>query len=139
MTLQQAAPLAGRLLKVAPTVIAGKGRGVVAQAPIRAGELIDEACTVPLENELCDAIEKTPLGDHYFAHPADDTAGLLVLGLPSLCNHDDDPNAGTSYRYQGGLGWVVVLTALRDIGPGEEITRRYACPIWFTAQPQSAD
>jgi SET domain-containing protein len=131
--------MAGRLLKIAPTLISGKGRGVVAQAPIHAGELIDEACTVPLECEHCDAVEKTPLGDHYFAHPSDDTAGLLVLGLPSICNHDAEPNAGTSYRYQDGLGWIVVLTALRDIRPGEEITRRYACSIWFNPQAKLAD
>jgi len=138
MTIQLTAPMAGRLLKIAPAVIAGKGRGVVAQAPIRAGELIDEACTVPLENEHCDVIEKTPLDDHYFAHPSDDSAGLLVLGLPSLCNHDDDPNAGTSYRHQDELGWIVVLTALKDIRPGEEITRRYACPIWFSPEAKPA-
>ena len=29
------------------------------------------------------------------------------------------------------LGWLVTLTATRDIAEGEEITRRYACELWF--------
>ncbi len=120
-----------RLLKIAPARAPGKGRGIFAVAPIRRGEVIDEACTLPLDSAECARIERTTAGEHYFSHPEDDTAGLLVLGLPSLCNHSDHPNAGTSFRQEDGIGWVVVLTALEDIACGQEVTRRYACPVWF--------
>lgn len=120
-----------RLLKIAPARAPGKGRGVFAVAPIRRGEIIDEACTLILNSAECVEIERTTAGEHYFAHPEDDTAGLLVLGLPSLCNHSDHPNAGTSFRRDDDIGWIVVLTALGDIARGDEVTRRYACPVWF--------
>ena len=126
-----------RLRKIAPTLIPGRGRGVIAVAPIAAGEMIDEACTLVLSETQCAAIEKTPAGDHYFMHPNDETAGLLVLGLLSLCNHDEDNNTATSYYFDDDLGWIVILVALRDIHPGEEATRRYACPPWFEVQPNA--
>ncbi len=131
MTLLERGRVQSRVLKIAPARIAGKGRGVIALAPIAAGEVIDEACTLHLDEAQCTAIETTPAGDHYFMHPEDETAGLLVLGLPSLCNHAEDNNAATAYRHDEALGWVLVLTARRDIRPGEEITRRYACAPWF--------
>lgn len=120
-----------RLLKIAAARAPGKGRGVFAVAPIAAGETIDEACTLVLNSAECSEIEKTTAGEHYFAHPEDESAGLLVLGLPSLCNHSDHPNAGTSFRRDDAIGWLVVLTALEDIPRGREVTRRYVCPVWF--------
>jgi len=131
MTLLDQVRAEARLLKIAPAQIPGKGCGVVAVAPIAAGEVIDEACTLHLNDAQCAAIEATPAGDHYFMHPEDETGGLLVLGLPSLCNHAEDHNADTAYRRDEALGWVVVLTARRDIRTGEEVTRHYACPPWF--------
>jgi hypothetical protein len=122
---------APRLLKAAPGPAGAKGRGLFAVAPIARGELIDENCTLDLDEAQCTTIEPTPAGDHYFAHPADDTRGLLVLGYASLSNHADDPSADTGFRFDERLGWIVMLTARHDIGPGEEITRRYACPPWF--------
>ena len=117
-----------RLVKVAPGPTGTKGRGLFATAPIARGELIDENCTLDLDEAQCTTLEPTPVNDHYFAHPADDSRGLLVLGYASLCNHADDHNADTGFRFDEGLGWIVVLTARRDIAAGEEITRRYACP-----------
>ena len=120
-----------RLIKVAPGPAGAKGRGLFATAPIARGETIDENCTLDLDEAQCTTLEPTPVNDHYFAHPADDTRGLLVLGYASLCNHADDPNADTRFRLDERVGWIVVLTARRDIAVGEEITRRYACPPWF--------
>ena len=120
-----------RLIRVAPGPAGAKGRGLFATAPIARGETIDENCTLDLDEAQCTTLEPTPVNDHYFAHPADDTRGLLVLGYASLCNHADDPSADTGFRYDERVGWIVVLTARRDIAAGEEITRRYACPPWF--------
>jgi len=77
------------------------------------GEIIDENCTLNLDEAQCTTLEPTPVNDHYFAH------------------HADDPSADTGFRFDERVGWIVVLTARRDIAAGEEITRRYACPPWF--------
>lgn len=108
-----------------------KGRGVFAAAPIRAGDLLEAAPTAELDRHDTETILGTTLDNYYFAHPADPEGGLLVFGLTSLLNHADDPNTGTTPRHSPGLGWVLELRALRDIGAGEELTRRYACALWF--------
>ena len=58
-------------------------------------------------------------------------AVVTLLGLASLCNHSGTANATTVARKDEAIGWIVELRALRDIRPGEEITRRYACEPWF--------
>lgn len=118
-------------VKVALAAIQGKGRGVVAVAAIDSGELIDVAPTIALRSEDCDLVERTTVGDYYFAHPEDPEGGLVVLGLASLCNHADAPNAEIRWRRDPAAGLVAELLALRPIADGEEITRRYACMPWF--------
>jgi SET domain-containing protein len=121
--------------KVEPRAVPGKGRGLFAVAPIAAGEVLDRACTVPISAEQCLALDRMlPLGDFYFAHPEDARRGLMVLGLASLCNHADQPNADVTYRHDDGLGWIAELVALSDIAAGAEITYRYRCQLWFPAR-----
>jgi len=116
---------------IAVRTTAGKGRGVFAAAAFDAGALIDANACVPLSNADCAAIENTPLGQYYFAHPQSAEDGLFLLGAISLVNHADAPNAEVSWRHESPLGWIAELRALRTIAPGEEITRRYVCPPWF--------
>ena len=52
----------------------------------------------------------------------------LVLGFGSLYNHSDSPNAVAIRQYDD---MVIEFVAIRDIEPGEEITHRYHCPVWF--------
>lgn len=113
----------------------GKGRGVFATAPIRAGELLESALSVELDQHDTDKVVGTTFDNYYFAHPSDPEGGLLVFGLVSLVNHSDEPNAETTSRHFEGLGWVLELRAVRDIAPGEELTRRYACELWFKPEP----
>lgn len=113
-----------------------KGRGVFAAGPIGAGELLETVPTVELNRHDTETIIGTTVDDYYFAHPADPEGGLLVLGLSSLLNHSDAPNAETTARHEEGVGWLIELRALRDIGAGEELTRRYACELWF--EPEAA-
>lgn len=120
-----------RIVKAEPALIAGKGRGLRAVEQLAAGEVIDCAATIALSSPDCDAIETTAIGDYYFAHPNDDQEGLVILGLASLCNHADRPNAEVRWRHEDGLGWIAELVALCAIGTGEEITRRYHCRPWF--------
>jgi len=120
--------------KAVPAQTRGRGRGLFAAAAIATGELIDRACTIPIAVAQCPTLDRLqPLGDFYFRHPEDENAGLMVLGLASLCNHADAPNADVLFVNGNGLGWLADLVALRAIRPGEEITYRYRCPLWFSA------
>lgn len=120
-----------RIVKAEPTIIPGKGRGLRAIGQLAPGEMIESAVTIALSSPDCDTIERTAIGEYYFAHPNDDQEGLVILGLASLCNHADVPNAEVRWRHEDGLGWIAELVALRAIGAGEEITRRYHCRPWF--------
>lgn len=118
--------------KIAPMVSPGRGRGVHALEAIAAGEVLERCCSVELTSDQCDALEEMqPLGDFYFRHPADPECGLLVLGLASLVNHSDTPNAEVRFEHQEGLGWVASIVARRHIPAGAEILHRYRCPPWF--------
>lgn len=119
------------MVKIAVRPAGDKGVGLFATMPIAAGEVLTRDFAVVLDEAACDAIAPTIVDGYYFAHPEDDTAGLLVLGPSALCNHDDAPNADTITAHDDVLGWTVSLVAARPIAPGEEVTRRYACPLWF--------
>ena len=109
----------------------GKGRGVVALVPLAVGEVVERAPTVALSAADTDALPGTVLDDYYFAHPADPEGGLMVLGLSALCNHADDPTAETRAVEDPETGWTVHLVGRQALAPGEELTRRYAGPLWF--------
>lgn len=118
----------------APGASAKGGRGLFAIAPIDAGELIERACTVEIGADQTRSLDQMqPLGDFYFANPKNEKAGLMAFGLMSLCNHADDPNADVRWVEAENIGWLADLVALRVINPGEEITYRYKCPLWFPA------
>lgn len=115
-----------------PGVSEGRGRGLFAVRAIRAGTLIHRACTIEIPAAQCPVLDRMqPLGDFYFQHPEDPEAGLMALGLMSLCNHADRPNADIVFVHEPGLGWLAELVALEPIRPGAEITYRYKCPLWF--------
>jgi SET domain-containing protein len=123
-----------RTIKVVPGVSPGRGRGLFAVAPIGQGEIIDRACTVEIcETQTKPLDEMQPLGDFYFEHPCSKEAGLMVLGVASLCNHSDQPNAHIRFADDRNGGWIAVLYALADIAAGSEVTYRYRCPLWFEA------
>ena len=118
--------------RVAPGVSPGRGRGLFATAAISVGEVIERCCAIPLTSEQCDRLEDIlPLGDYYFRHPENAEEGLLLLGLISLANHADTPNARIGFSHAEGIGWIAELSAARAIAAGEEITHRYRCPPWF--------
>ena len=109
-----------------------KGRGVFAAAPIRAGDLLEAAPSVEIADDI---VPGSGLDDYPFAHPAIPERALIVFGLVSLMNHADEPNTAETKRHVEGLGWIVETRAARDIAPGEEVTRRYACELWFRPEP----
>jgi len=52
----------------------------------------------------------------------------VALGLTSLLNHSDKPNAEVRKDYEKG---EIKLVALREILPGEEVTIDYQMRLWF--------
>lgn len=108
-----------------------KGRGVFARRDLRRGMLLERVPAISLSLADTEAIAVTVLEDFYFANPTDRDGGLLVLGLASLVNHSDTPNAETRAWYDARHGWWVEMRTTREMATGEEITRRYSCPLWF--------
>jgi hypothetical protein len=127
---------AGRDDGLEPRAVPGKGRGVFARHPFAAGSLLLLCPTIELTPADCAEVDRTAaLHKHYFTHPEIDGGGLLALGLLTLANHSPDPNADWDYRADAGLGWVIGLTALRDLAAGEEVTIDYNCALWFDPTP----
>ena len=100
--------------------VKGKGRGVFARRPIREGEAIERVPVLVLPAaEIKDGEGWTGLAGFCFLWGEGTVA--LALGYGSLYNHSFRPNA----RYDDRGPRLKVFTALRDIGPGEEITVNY--------------
>jgi SET domain-containing protein len=121
-----------RCVKAVHGLSPGRGRGLFAAERIAAGEIIERACTVYIDAGQAVALDRMlPLGDFYFRHPLAKEDGLMVLGLASLCNHAEAPNADVRFDDGGAVGWIAVLYALSEIAQGQEITYRYRCALWF--------
>jgi hypothetical protein len=121
-----------RSRKAFPSNVPGKGRGLVAGVDIAQGEQIERCCTVPIGLGVWSTLNQvSPLGDFYFDHPDGSDDGLIVLGLISLVNYADQPNADVVWRHEADLGWIAELVATSPIKQGEEITYRYRCGAWF--------
>ncbi len=119
---------AGRL---AVRDLAGKGRGVVALTPFRAGELIDSAPVLVLPADERRIAERTRISNYWFYWQdggEDDWTAAIALGPVSLCNHSQAPNASFAADTDAGR---IDLVALRDIEAGEEVTFDYGCELWF--------
>jgi SET domain-containing protein len=110
--------------------IPGKGRGVVAIEPLRAGELLEIAPVIPL-TEADRPAQNTILYDYPFLWDDPPYIEAIALGLISMVNHSEAPNAQFETDHASR---TVRLTALRDIAPGEEITFDYGIPLWFDAR-----
>lgn len=121
-------PLAGAISVCA---VAGKGRGVRAEYALSPGDVVEVAPTVALNGAEAVQMDETALGPYYLEHPLDSQAGVVVLGLISLVNHADDPNAAVEWLHDSDTGWYAVLRILTPVAAGEEITHRYQCPPWF--------
>ncbi len=110
----------------------GKGRGVFARRPIRKGEVIERVPVLLLTaEEFSKGLSGTVLEDYCFGWEGDKVA--LALGYGSLYNHSFRPNA----RYEDVGPQAKRFIALRDIGPGEEVTVNYngkpgsRSKVWF--------
>jgi SET domain-containing protein len=107
--------------------IAGKGRGLVAGAPIKAGEVL-EAAPVILIRAGEEPVRGEILYDYPFKWDDPPYAEAIALGLLSMCNHSTDPNCDVDVLVGDKL---VQLNAIRDIAAGEELTFDYGVAPWW--------
>jgi hypothetical protein len=106
---------------------AGKGRGLVAGGPLREGELLEAAPVLPLRREELDP-QRRGIFSYPFDWPDPPYAEAIALGMISLLNHSEQPNADFEIDIPNR---VIRLFAARDIETGEEVTIDYGIPLWF--------
>ena len=109
--------------------IQGKQRGLVATQVIPAGTEIVTCPVIVYDWTDAGRIEKTRLGDYNFRFGERGQRACIVLGVISLCNHAETPNAEVVCREAEE---EMTLVALRPIAAGEEISIRYRRTLWFT-------
>lgn len=110
------------------------GRGVFATEDIGRDTLLMQAPILLIAAEQRDALAATIVDDYVYEWDEDGTAAL-VLGVSSMCNHAEAPNA---YLWLVPSGPSAELVAIADIAAGEEITVSYRAeagpetgPLWF--------
>jgi uncharacterized protein len=110
------------------------GRGLFAIQAIARDTVLMEAPVLLIAADQRDALQATIVDDYVYEWDDDGTAAL-VLGVSSMCNHADEPNA---YLWLVPHGPSAELVTIADIAAGEEITVSYRAeagpetgPLWF--------
>jgi SET domain-containing protein len=109
--------------------IQGKQRGVVATQPIPARTAIVTCPVIIYDWTDAGRIEKTRLAEYNFRFGARGQRACIVLGVISLCNHAESPNAEVVCHEAEE---EMTLVAIRPIAAGEEICIKYRRTLWFT-------
>ena len=108
----------------------GKGRGVIAAAPIAAHTVLEVAPVIPLAPKDQPG-QGSVVYDYPFYWDEAPYVEAIALGMLSMVNHSKDPNAWFEPDIPNR---VIRVAALRDIAAGEEITFDYGIPLWFDEQ-----
>jgi hypothetical protein len=117
-----------------------RGRGVVAEADIAAGTLIERSPVLVIPPGDRAAVDPTIVFTYVFMWEHDTTEedlyrhegrSAIALGYTSLLNHSYTPNCDF-VRHIDEL--VIDLVAHRDIAAGEELTIDYQMTLWFTPE-----
>ncbi|MER9275396.1 SET domain-containing protein-lysine N-methyltransferase [Mesorhizobium sp. M0643] len=106
-----------------------KGRGVFANTPFTAGDLIERAPTWGFDSAEVALLDRTGLFEYYFVRhdrqlKNDSMAGYVIFGFISVVNHSSMPNAKIFWSDEDSGAWAT-LVAAKDIKAGDEITHRY--------------
>lgn len=114
--------------------VSNKGLGVFCLEDIEEGEVIETAPVIFFSKEDAAHIDKTSLYNYYFSTkflPEKDEAraGCLAMGIMSLCNHDENPNAVIE-KVVDEHAVIFRLKSLRKICSNNEILIHYG-EIWF--------
>ncbi len=109
--------------------VPGKGRGLLADRPIAAGNRLERAPAVRLGPKDRAHLDQTAFFAYYFADPqhfgaAGGHDALVAFGRLTFCNHAAHPNAVVRWEEDEAGLWAV-LEAIADIAAGEEITLFY--------------
>lgn len=120
----------GEAIRVRP--VAGKGRGVFAARPIRAGDVFERVPVIVLPAGQVPRIEGTVLENYVYEWTEERWA--VALGAGSIYNHSFKPNARYLKLFDED---AIAYIALTDIEPDVEITVNYngdpqnQTPVWF--------
>ncbi|MER8542936.1 SET domain-containing protein-lysine N-methyltransferase [Mesorhizobium sp. M1334] len=106
-----------------------KGRGVFANIPFKAGDVIERAPSWEFDSTTAKLLDRTGLFEYYFVRhdrklEKDLMTSYVVFGFISIVNHSSNPNAETVWIDKNSGAWAS-LVATRDIKVDEEITHRY--------------
>lgn len=106
-----------------------KGRGVFANIPFRAGDVIERAPTWGFDDAQAKLLDRTRLFEYYFVRDdrhLEESAltGYVIFGFISMVNHSFNPNARIVWTDEESGAWASIV-AIRDITVGEEITHQY--------------
>ena len=109
-------------LRIGPSPL--HGLGVFADEPIAEGAVLEVAPILLVPDEEEEHLARTVLKEYYFRW---DGGVAIALGYGAIYNHSYEPNASyLPWPLEGFEHGVFVLTALRPIAVGEEITHNYA-------------
>ncbi|MCC5950235.1 MAG: SET domain-containing protein-lysine N-methyltransferase [Nitriliruptoraceae bacterium] len=119
------------LLEVGPAPF-GPGRAVYATRTIPADTLLMDAPLLLVPAAQRDDLTRTVVDDYVYEWDEDGTAAL-VLGISSICNHADEPNA---FLWLYPEDTSAQLWTTSRIRAGEEVTVSYRAdgrpdPLWF--------
>ena len=112
--------------------IAGKGRGVITTRDLPKGALIERAPVLIVPEYQRALADKTIVANYLFLWEHDRLAaaakngfgrGAIALGVTSLVNHSDHPNARIRCHIDAR---EIELRAIHDIDAGEEILTNYS-------------
>lgn len=127
-------PSARRIATSTRTYVADSpfgGRGVFAAEAMQAGEVVETAPVMVIPAEEIEALEGTPLRDHWYGWGEDGEAAV-GLGHASFYNHDPDPTCEYDAHE---LIDALVIRLRRDVAANQELTIDYTGggvnELWF--------
>jgi hypothetical protein len=111
-------------------LVPGKGRGLVAVRPIARHEIVTRDLSARLAEGDWDRLDATGLKPFVYFRPVGDRIErYFCFGPGAFVNHSLDPNLEKAFE-EDEIGVWIVLRAMRDIDPGEELCIRYTAPAF---------
>jgi SET domain-containing protein len=97
---------------------AGMGRGVFARKDIRKGTVIESAPIIEISEKDWKVIDQTQLRNYLYGYDKKRFAAAHALGVASLFNHSDDPQATYKVLKEERL---IKVWLMKDVKRGEQI------------------
>ena len=116
---------------------ANKGRGLFADAFIKADTVIEVSPVVVMSAEERQHLEETDLRNYIFEWGNDSNQCALALGYISIYNHSYNSNCEYFMDFDEN---IMFIKTVKDVEPGTELTLNYngdfndGAEIWFDAE-----